>query len=68
MAFSMHAAQLAGPRSVCDVCGASSSAERGTTCRRCHAGTLRDRGELLALRDQRRAARREAATAQQRRR
>jgi hypothetical protein len=68
MAFSMQAAQLAGPRSVCDVCGTPSSHESGESCRRCQAGTLRDRGELLALREQRRAARREAAMAQQRRR
>lgn len=67
MAFSLDAAKLATDRTVCDVCGAHSSAPRGTPCRTCTVGTLRWRTELQMLRDRRAAARR-AARAQQLRR
>ena len=49
---------MTGPaRRVCDLCGASSSAERGTACRTCATGTMRLPGELQVIREQRRDAR-----------
>ena len=67
MAFSMDAATLGSPRTVCDLCEAYSSAPRGSTCRTCATGTVRYLSELQVLREQRKAARR-AARAQQLRR
>ena len=58
MAFSFEAANLATPRTVCDLCEASSAAPRGSSCRTCTTGTLRWRSELQLLREQRSAARR----------
>jgi ribosomal protein L40E len=66
MAFSMDAARLADNRRVCDVCGAYSSAARGSSCRTCAVGTLRYITELQVMREQRRVARAEARAVQPR--
>ena len=58
MAFSIDAARLAENRRVCDVCGAYSSAARGSSCRTCTVGTLRYLTELQVMRDERKLARR----------
>lgn len=53
-------------RVVCDVCGAYSTAERGTRCRTCTVGTLRYLSELYLVREarsrERRASRAELGT------
>ena len=67
MAFSLEAATLATQRTVCDLCGAVSSAPRGTSCKTCAVGTMRWRSELQVRREQRSAARREARAQQLRR-
>ena len=64
MAYSLDE-RLAEHRRVCDLCGAYSSAPRGTSCRTCAVGTLRWLSELQVIREQRRRARR-AARAQPR--
>ena len=46
-----------GGRRVCDVCGARSSGERGSTCRTCARGTMRRVEELGIGRVERRDAR-----------
>lgn len=61
----MDAARLPELRTVCDLCGATSSAPRGTKCRTCATGTLRYRSELQLAREERARARR-AARAQAR--
>jgi ribosomal protein L40E len=66
MAYSMDAARLGENRRVCDVCGAYSSAARGSSCRTCAVGTLRYVTELQVIRDQRKAARARARAAQAR--
>lgn len=61
MSFSMDAARLAETdRRICDLCGALSSAPRGSSCPRCAIGTVRYRSELQLMREARRAARRAA--------
>lgn len=65
MAFSMDAARMAENRRVCDVCGAYSSASRGSSCRTCAVGTLRYLSELQVIREERKLAR-AAARAQPR--
>ena len=60
MTWSMEATRLSHHRTVCDVCGAHSSASRGKSCRVCSTGTLRYLSELQLLRDERKAARRAA--------
>lgn len=47
-------------RRVCDVCGAYSSAVRGSSCPTCAVGTMRFLSELQVLRTERRQARRDA--------
>ena len=58
MTWSMEAARMANHRTVCDLCGAHSSAQRGSACRVCSTGTLRYMSELQLLRAERKAARR----------
>lgn len=62
MAYSMDAARMAENRRVCDVCGAYSSAARGSSCRTCLVGTLRYITELQLMREQRKLARAAART------
>lgn len=62
MAFSMDAARMAENRRVCDVCGAYSSAARGSSCRTCAVGTLRYFTELQVIREERKLARAAART------
>lgn len=57
MAFSMDATRMAENRRVCDVCGAYSSAARGSSCRTCAVGTLRYLTELQVIREKRKLAR-----------
>ena len=64
MAYSMDAARLGENRRVCDVCGAYSIADRGSSCRTCAVGTLRYVTELQVIREQRTAARARARAAQ----
>lgn len=63
MAYSTDAHRLLENRRVCDVCGAYSSAARGSSCRTCTVGTLRYISELQVIRDERSAARRAARDA-----
>ena len=49
-----------GPRRICDVCDAYSSAERGSLCTTCSVGTMRYLSELQVVRQQRRQDRRAA--------
>ena len=48
---------MAENRRVCDVCGAYSSAARGSSCRTCAVGTLRYLSELQVIREERKQAR-----------
>lgn len=66
MAWSMDAATLSddgSPRRVCDVCGAYSSAPRGSSCTTCTVGVMRYLSELQVVRRQRSHERRAAARA-----
>lgn len=66
MAWSMDAATLGdhgGPRRVCDVCDAYSSAPRGSSCATCTVGVMRYLSELQLVRQRRSRERRAAARA-----
>jgi hypothetical protein len=63
MTWSMDAARLPERRAtrvVCDVCGAHSTAERGTRCRTCTVGIRRYISELYLVREARSRERRAA--------